>query len=101
MPAAPPPITTSRATRAPIVSTPDFFEHAGRPVTTVRSRRDKVTEHARPGRSKESPAGVVTLGYMSEHNNSCTQATEVAAVVARAHAAARAVESYSQEQVDE
>jgi sulfoacetaldehyde dehydrogenase len=51
----------------------------------------------------ESPAGTVTLNGMSEAEQQpdTAAADEVAVVMARARAAARAIEDYSQEQVDE
>jgi acyl-CoA reductase-like NAD-dependent aldehyde dehydrogenase len=51
----------------------------------------------------ESPAGTVTLNGMSEgkQQTDTTVRDEVGAVVARARAAARAIEDYSQQQVDE
>ena len=51
----------------------------------------------------ESAARPGTLGCMTERTSTgtSTAAAEVAPVVARAHAAARAIESYTQEQVDE
>jgi sulfoacetaldehyde dehydrogenase len=49
----------------------------------------------------ESAAGRGTLGGMSERTSTNEVTGEVAAVVERARAAARAIESYTQEQVDE
>ena len=49
----------------------------------------------------ESAAWPGTLGGMTERTSSNEVAGEVAAVVDRAGAAARAIESYTQEQVDE
>jgi sulfoacetaldehyde dehydrogenase len=49
----------------------------------------------------ESAAGRGTLGGMSERTSTNEVTGEVAAVVDRARAAARAIESYTQEQVDE
>src|SRR5215469_6035981 len=114
MPAAPPPITTSRATCCPRLrlpaagyparpSTPVINEHAGRTSAVVRSCRDEEPGEARPAGPMESVTGPVTLMCMSarEEQPDNTVRDEVAAVVARARAAARAIEHYSQEHVDE
>src|ERR1700683_5424736 len=62
----------------------------------VRSCRDKEPGQARPARSVDSARARVTLAGMSQ-----TVQDEVGAVVQRAREAARAIEHYTQEQVDE
>ena len=74
-------------------------------LVLVRSRRDEVTAKARPARSVELATGRVTLAGMSERREQADRddpvRDEIAAVVGRARDAARAIEHYTQEQVDE
>src|SRR6202044_2792964 len=103
IPAAPPPITTSRATCRPRLLASVWNEHAGQGRAAGRSCRDKVPAQAHPARSVESAGEGVRLTPMSDHNVQSASPVhdEIAAVVARARAAAQAIEHYTQEQVDE
>ncbi|MGD0068100.1 MAG: hypothetical protein ABSB76_32300, partial [Streptosporangiaceae bacterium] len=86
------------------VQPPVKNEHAGRAGVLVRSRRDEVSAQARPARSVELATRGVTLAGMSERSEQADRGDpvrdEIAAVVGRARAAARAIEHYTQEQVD-
>src|SRR5215475_5162793 len=121
IPAAPPPITTSRATCCPRLPVARQRAYpAGRAInagheracgsapTAVRSPRDKEPAQARPARPVAPAAWPGQAGCMTERSTG-RQAEqpggdvrdEIAAVVGRAREAARAIEHYSQEQVDE
>src|SRR5580704_5935148 len=94
-----------KPTPGSLVQPPVKNEHAGRAGTLVRSRRDEVGAQARPARPVESATGRVTLANMSELSEQADRdhpvRDEIAAVVGRAREAARAIEHYTQEQVDE